>query len=461
MALKAPAAETSKMACKAEASSGGRWVDEHACAALCLLILADSRQGSFHPAGLRGAAELRASLPPFIYAQHIAPFLRFEGLLPNMLFVFGGRCAPRGPTNTVEMLDSWSGEWLPCQPMRHRRAGGAAAPLPDGRILVVGGYNERGIFEGMMGSCEIYDPYTEQWQQDGAASLKRPRWGHSCVLFQGQVWTVGGCSWRQGLQTHQPWQDNMTTLGSCEVYDPSANEWTEAAPLQVARSGCRVVALSCGKRLVAVGGLESVFSHPDCQATIEIYDVDTACWAKSDAKLRLPTTNAGVAALQDSRIFVAGGFHSRVAQVYHVDKKPSDSSLLTLGGQDETGREAEESDFIPREDVPLMPSGRMGCQAVLMKMPSRDTSFPVCTRSCVVLVGGEKFDSPPSSPRQSVHAGEPVRVPRQLRCMTAFDLESGEWREAASLPSMATARATAAICLGVGRTHARIRGSTV
>merc|ERR1719454_903394 len=85
----------------------------------------------------------RAPLPPALYSEHVAPFLRFESPLPNMLYAIGGRNRRKGPVDTVEMFETWHGRWVQCPPMPRRRAGSAAASLPDGRLLVIGGYDER------------------------------------------------------------------------------------------------------------------------------------------------------------------------------------------------------------------------------------------------------------------------------------------------------------------------------
>ncbi|CAE7787906.1 unnamed protein product [Symbiodinium microadriaticum] len=89
-----PAAVSSK----ARASTS-KWIDEFACAALCQLILDDRRIGSTSDVG--APLRRRRALPPFLYVEAISPFLRFDGLLPNMLYAFGGRNQEDGPLNTA------------------------------------------------------------------------------------------------------------------------------------------------------------------------------------------------------------------------------------------------------------------------------------------------------------------------------------------------------------------------
>merc|ERR1719210_1946469 len=110
----------------------------------------DDRKGNPH--------RVHMSLPPCIYSEGIAPFLRFDKPLRNQLYAVGGRNQQQDPLDTVEMFDTWNGRWVTCPSMLARRAGCAAATLPNGRLLVVGGYDQRGIVEGLLGTCEVFDP---------------------------------------------------------------------------------------------------------------------------------------------------------------------------------------------------------------------------------------------------------------------------------------------------------------
>jgi hypothetical protein len=77
------------------------------------------------------------------------------------------------------MFDTWHGKWVGCKAMPTARAGCAAAPLPDGRIMVVGGYDEHGIVAGLLATCDVYNPKKQCWEEQGTIpSLRRARWGH-------------------------------------------------------------------------------------------------------------------------------------------------------------------------------------------------------------------------------------------------------------------------------------------
>jgi hypothetical protein len=90
----------------------------------------------------------------------------------------------------------------------------AMAQLPDGDVLVVGGYGE--LSTGNLGIVDtnIYDPTTGTWTR--VANMNYPRWYPSLTeLADGDYVVVSGKSSNFGT-----WADTP------EVYDPTSNTWT-------------------------------------------------------------------------------------------------------------------------------------------------------------------------------------------------------------------------------------------
>jgi hypothetical protein len=88
------------------------------------------------------------------------------------------------------------------------------AELPDGRVLVVGGYG--GLSTGNIGIVDtnIFDPSTNTWTR--VADMHKPRWYPDLTeLADGRYVAISGNS--TNVNT---WADNP------EVYDPSTNTWT-------------------------------------------------------------------------------------------------------------------------------------------------------------------------------------------------------------------------------------------
>merc|ERR1719221_2225068 len=83
-----------------------------------------------------------------------------------------------------------------------------------------------------------------------------------------------------------------------------------------------------------------------------------------------------------------------------------------------------------------MKEGRMGCQAVAMQLPAADMPFPLCTKRCVVVVGGENGDEDFESETNTV---------RQFSSVLVYDAEDGQWRPEDAFPAIPTPRTAMAL----------------
>lgn len=391
-----------------------------------------------------GARRQRPQLPDTIFLRHVAPFLRFEAPMPNMLYVFGGRHPENGKsaqgsffgiTDSVEMFDTWRGRWVSCPAMPLPRAGSAAVTTQDGCFLIIGGYDDRGPRKGVLSSCDKYDPVTQHWVKDGTSRLRRARWGHGCTVLNGLVYAVGGCS---AWLDHQPQPSLMETLRSAEVYDSTRDQWSACGQMQLARSGVRVVTV-CGRYVAAVGGCVNVFgAGSPCTPTVELYDPAVGHWFLLGPQLLQARTCAAVVAIDDTRLaIVAGEPVASVArsslEVYVVPKHLQD------GGEEEHAERPEQDERVERAETIVdgglldMSDWRRGCQASMLQLPAPGASYPICTRPCVVVAGGECLE----------------RVDQEL-FLSVYDVDSGEWRESGLIPPAAAARTAMALCVGVG-----------
>jgi len=125
------------------------------------------------------------------------------------------------------------GLWTPTGNMTTPRTNHAATLLPDGKVLVSGGYGF-GLVE--LATAELYDPVTGTWSPTGSMSI--PRLEHTMTLLPtGKVLAAGG--------TVLPGDTRS------ELYDPNTGQWT--SPVFSAASVLAVlVALgSCGVLLWA------------------------------------------------------------------------------------------------------------------------------------------------------------------------------------------------------------------
>jgi N-acetylneuraminic acid mutarotase len=176
------------------------------------------------------------------------------------------------------------GLFSPAPNLGTRRIGHSATLLPDGRILVAGGYGVGAA------SAELYDPATNSWSP--AANLLTPRGYHSATLLDnGKVLVAGGGN------------DNISGYytASAELYDPGSNTWSPAGSMAVTHGTHPATLLPNGKVLV-MGGQGGGF------AIAEIYDPVANTWspAGTPAAARVAHT---ATRLGNGKVLVAGGWY--------------------------------------------------------------------------------------------------------------------------------------------------------
>src|SRR5436309_12430119 len=106
-----------------------------------------------------------------------------------MVLAAGGENLGRDQTDTAELYNPQTGTWrYTAHKMTMPRAAHTATLLPDGRVLLAGGFLPSG---DNLNTAEIFDPTTEQFQP--VASLNEARRSNPAVaLSDGRVMVVGG-----------------------------------------------------------------------------------------------------------------------------------------------------------------------------------------------------------------------------------------------------------------------------
>ena len=197
---------------------------------------------------------------------------------------------------SAELYDPSTGQWAATGAMLGIRTGHAAALLPDGKVLVVGGGNSSDGNGGPLATAEVYDPATGSWTATGDTIGSGP--GRTATLLgNGKVLVTGGVS------------GDIETLAVAELYDPGIGSWSATGDMIEARSGHRAILLLDGSVLVVGGGL----------ASAELYDPTTGQWTATGATLGVLVGNTATRLL-DGKVLVTSGMAgtgaSSSAEVY-------------------------------------------------------------------------------------------------------------------------------------------------
>jgi hypothetical protein len=165
-----------------------------------------------------------------------------------------------------------------------------ATLLPDGKVLVVGGFRN-GDGTGPLASAELYDPTTASWTATG--KMLQARAGHTATLLpDGTVLVAGGGT------------SPSDTLRSAESYDPRTGSWSATGSMTKARGSHTAILLRDGRVLVAGGGVG--ISSSGIEASAELYDPKGRSWAAT-GKMRDARTLHTATLLTDGKVLVSGG----------------------------------------------------------------------------------------------------------------------------------------------------------
>lgn len=111
--------------------------------------------------GILRAVRRQLSVPPFNGFRHVDGA---AALLPDGRILIAGACQEL-PAKNAEIYDPASNHWQACPPMKSQRMfDPLAASMPDGRVLVAGGSREVGV---PVLEIEAFDPRTVSWSVIG------------------------------------------------------------------------------------------------------------------------------------------------------------------------------------------------------------------------------------------------------------------------------------------------------
>jgi hypothetical protein len=194
---------------------------------------------------------------------------------------------------SAEVFDPASGQFSGgIAPMNMPRAGAVADPLPDGRVLVVGGTQSPS-------SPEVYSPTTNTWSSVGPA-VDVPGGAASAPLSDGRILFAGGV-----LVLQVGGSTDITSLATASIFNPTTDQQSPVSAMHERRVDAVAAGLPDGRVLVAGGGVGSGASF----ASAEAYDPQANTWTTVGG-LTTGRDSAAASPLADGRVLVAGGLDS-------------------------------------------------------------------------------------------------------------------------------------------------------
>ena len=253
-------------------------------------------------------------------------------LLGNGEVLVTGGCAGDHCGRTLasaELYDPATHRFHPAASMHLPRASHAAVRLPDGRVLVAGGWDG----SGPTATAEVYDPRTDAWTRVGDMTTARAS-GIAVPLPGGRVLLVGGGQGRLG------------NLASVEAFDPATS--TFSAVGSAATNHYLATRLADG-RVLLTGGEGADGS---ILATSEILDPATGIFTAGGAMATARVKHAA-ALLPDGRVLVIGGSDLRgfAARFASTELYDPGSGTFSPGPDLHRGRHKI------RDAVAVLPSG--------------------------------------------------------------------------------------------------------
>ena len=210
-----------------------------------------------------------------------------------------------------------------------RRYAPATATLPDGNVLLAGGFT--GLPEPPLGSAEMFNPTTggfERLAGGGAQEMRESRGEAATVsLKDGDVLIAGG--------SHSP-----SYLKTAELFNPGTDSFQLVqGHLVEERDGAAAALLPDGDVLIVDGCQKGL-----CGRTAEVFDPVTQTFSKLSSEPLQERYYSAAATLPNGDVLIAGGFQigsnepTRGAEIFnprteHFESVPGDSLMHEARGE--------------------------------------------------------------------------------------------------------------------------------
>ncbi|MGH9677730.1 MAG: Kelch repeat-containing protein, partial [Candidatus Acidiferrum sp.] len=166
-------------------------------------------------------------------------------LTDGRVLVAGGEDREENKLASAEIYDPATGKFTITGSMAEAREAHTAIALRDGKVLIAGGSSGHYPSQTVYRSAELFDPSTGKFSPTGEMTVGRHK--HAAILLRsGKVLIVGGSD-------NRDWRGEYA---SAEIYDPASGTFKATESMHTARFKIpeAVALLPNGKVLVAGGG---------------------------------------------------------------------------------------------------------------------------------------------------------------------------------------------------------------
>ena len=214
-------------------------------------------------------------------------YLHTATLLPNGMVLVAGGYGHSGYLSSAELYDPTNGRWTATGTMTTIRGGHTATLLSNGMVLVAGGINDANPFHP---SAELYDPALGTWTATGAMFVRRSY--HTATLLpNGKVLAAGGVD------------DGGYLTFATELYNPTNGTWTATEWMNTPRFEHTATLLPNGMVLVAGGDSTT---GQDYLSSAELYNPTSGAWNTTGDMTTIRSFHTATL-LPNGTVLVAGG----------------------------------------------------------------------------------------------------------------------------------------------------------
>jgi hypothetical protein len=329
------------------------------------------------------------------------------------VLIAGGYDFARGIQRSVELFDPASDALVETGSLRLGRNFAAVAVRADGAAVVFGGFNPG---SGSVATSEVFDAAAGTWSLAGD-SMEVGREAHTATpLPDGRILVAGGLQ-AIGFEFH----------AEAELYDPASDAFAATgAPMNARRAFHAAVLLASGSSVLLIGG----DSGGGELATAERYEVERDEFWNAEGPLPHAAKAPAVVLLRDGRVLVAGGANARdgtladasaydpatdrfaplepmaVRRMAHTLTLLSDGRALAAGGWSDSTAPSASADALEVFDPA---TGRWETLPVRLARARHDHAAVLLPDCRVLVVGGQSVvgGGAPAAPREA----EAITVP--------------------------------------------------